>query len=45
VKAQSLAKTSKFDLALMFETKLEGLLGDLLSIGKTNQTMQRIGKR
>jgi hypothetical protein len=38
VKAQSLAKTSKFDLALMFETKLEGLLRDLLSSGKTNQT-------
>jgi len=32
MEAQSLAKTSKFDLALMLETKLECLLRDLLSI-------------
>jgi hypothetical protein len=30
VEAQSLAKSSKFDLALMLETKLERLLRDLL---------------
>ena len=44
VKAQSLAKTSKFDLALMIETKLESLLRDLLSTGKTDQTTKCTNK-
>lgn len=44
VKAQSLTKTSKFDLALMIETKLESLLRDLLWIGKRNQTTKWMGK-
>jgi hypothetical protein len=44
VEAQSLAKTPKFDLALMFETKLEGLLGDLLSVGETSQTTKCKGE-
>lgn len=37
VKAQGLAKTSKFNLTLVFETELEGLLGNLLSIGNLRQ--------
>ena len=44
VEAQSLAKTPKFDFALMFETKLEGLLRDLLSIGEACQTTECKGE-
>jgi hypothetical protein len=40
VETQSLAKTPKFDLALVFETKLKGLLRDLLTIGGPSQTMK-----